>query len=110
MIAASRVVTPRSVGAINMIPAISKHAGTKHIMTAGRPTCLNSSTFRARPARSSMIINAICLSSTEMFSSDGANRSRPYGPRMMPEINMPRSAGRRNLLSTYPRLSPRINR
>ena len=40
-IAASSSEMPSSFGASNIIPAISKQAGTKHIKIAGRPTFLN---------------------------------------------------------------------
>jgi len=42
IIAASKIEIPSSLGANKTIPPISKHAGTKHIKTAGRPTFFRS--------------------------------------------------------------------
>ena len=76
MIAASRTVIPRSLGARTSMPRISKQAGTKHIRTAGRPTRFRSSTSSDSPARISMIIRAILRSSAEIPNMELSIRLR----------------------------------
>ena len=48
--AASNRLMSKSLGAIKIIPIISKLAGTKHINIAGRPTFFKSSISRLSPA------------------------------------------------------------
>ena len=74
--AASVLVIPSITGASRIYPRISKDAGTKDIITAGRPTFFKSSRFRDSPAFRRIIISAILRRSAEMESMDGSSRSR----------------------------------
>ena len=64
--AASNIVIPNNLGAIKMTPKISKHAGTKHISTAGLPALFKSPISKDKPALVRMITKASLLRSAEI--------------------------------------------
>ena len=97
-IAASNSESPSKRGARSNIPSNSKLAGTKHIITAGRPIFLSPETSSPSPARIRIMIRAIFLSSDEMFRIFGSNKSCTYGPSTIPVSNIPRSPGSFNFL------------
>ena len=74
IMAASKVVIPNNKGAKMIVPAISTHAGTKHISTAGLPTFFKSDTSKERPALVRIMTNAICLISDEIFKMESSIR------------------------------------
>ena len=94
--AASSKEIPRSPGASNSIPNNSKLAGTKHIMTAGRPVFLSPDISSPSPARIKIMMSAIFLNSDEMFNIFSSRRFNTYGPRTIPVRSIPRSPGNFN--------------
>ena len=74
-IAASSSEMSSSFGASNIIPAISKQAGTKHIKIAGRPTFFKSSRFNDNPARIKIMIRAILRRSADTDKMEASIRS-----------------------------------
>ena len=80
---------PKIYGANKKKAKISKLAGTKDIMIAGRPTFFRSSRFKDSPAFNNIMINAICLRSADIDKIDGSNKSNTYGPSTIPVINIP---------------------
>ena len=97
-IADSNSESPSKRGARTIIPKSSKLAGTKHIITAGRPIFLSPEISSPNPARIRMMISAILRSSDEIFRIFSSNRFNTYGPRTIPVSNIPRSPGNFNFL------------
>ena len=106
MRAASMRETPRSSGANITYPTISQHAGTKDIITAGRPTFFRSERSSDSPAFIRIMIRAMLLSSDDMPSIDGSSRSSTYGPRTTPLTSMPTMRGSRSLSTIAATESP----
>ena len=94
IIAASKIEIPSSLGANKIIPPISKHAGTKHIKTAGRPTFFRSLRSNDNPALIKIIIRAILLRSDEIFKIEASITSNTYGPSTIPVTIIPNKLGR----------------
>ncbi len=107
--AASRSVTPKSIGARIITPTISNDAGRKHINAAGRPTALSSLTLSERPARRSIITKAICRSSMDISAIELSIRSKPCTPNKIPATNIPTRGGSLRSVERYPNTRARIN-
>ena len=75
------------------MPIISNDAGTKHIRTAGLPIFFSPDKSSPRPALVRIMINAILRSSADIPRILSASRLSPYGPRIIPVINIPSKAG-----------------
>ena len=91
VIDASMRVIFKKCGARGITPSISKHEGTKHISTAGRPFFFRTDISSKSPARIRIIIKAIFRSSADISEILPSIKAYTYGPAIIPTASIPMS-------------------